>query len=150
MSVRYPAAAQHDWGPRMLMQLLLFWASAAMTPPTHLHRECSVMKPDGQPTVVRLFAQDEWIPLEGTRWWVQVGGHFYRLDSYGFESNYGPLYQSPEGNQVIAFRSFRNTVGDGLRFDLVTAKVTEARGEPATFEAEGWKLCKWQRVDEGK
>ena len=108
------------------------------------------MKPDGQLTVVRLFGQDEWMPLEGTRWWVQVGGHFHRLDSYGFESNYGPLYQSPEGNQVIAFRSFRNTVEDGLRFHLVTGEVTEARGKPAKFEAEGWKLCEWQRVDEGK
>lgn len=134
----------------MVMQLCLLWAIAAATPSWQVHRECSVTRADGRPTRVRLFAQGEWMPFEGTRWWVEVDGRCHRLDTYGFESNYGPLYQSPEGNHVVAFRTFRNTVGGGLCLDLVTGQVMEARGRPPIFEADGWKRRDWQRVDEAK
>jgi hypothetical protein len=134
----------------MLMQRCLLWALAAVAPPWHLHRECSVTKPDGGRTVVRLFAEDEWLPFEGKRWWVAVDGHLHRLDSIGFETNYGPLYQSPDGNQVFVFRTFRNTIGGGLCFDLVTGQVESAGGAPASFEADGWKRRAWQHVDGAK
>lgn len=134
----------------MLMQFCLLWTMVAISPPFHSHRECGVTRPDGQPVVVRLFAQEEWLPFEGTRWWVEVDGHSRRLDTFGFETNYGPIYQSPQGNQLIAFQTFRNTVQGGLCFDLVTGQVTEVNDKPATFEADGWKLRAWQPVGESK
>jgi hypothetical protein len=131
----------------MFTHLCILCALAA-TPTSRLHREATVMRPDGRPVVVRLIAQDEWIPLEGARWWVEVDGKSHRLDAFGFETNYGPLYQSPEEDRVIVFRTFRNTVEGGLCFDLVTGRVSETHGEPATFEAKGWTRRAWQPVVE--
>lgn len=134
----------------MFLHSCLTLLVAATTPPWHAHQEYQATRPDGGKTRVRVIAQDESFPLEGTRWWIEIGGRFHRLDSYGFETNYGPLYQSPDGGKVIAFRTFRNTVDAGLCFDLVTGEVTHIGGEPAMFEAEGWKLRSWQEVDQGK
>jgi hypothetical protein len=134
----------------MILRFYIMWFIATAAPPVELDRDCSVTKPDGQQTVVRCYAEGEWWPFEGTRWWVQVAGQFHRVDTYGFESNCGPIYQSADNKQVVVFSTFRNTVEDGHCFDLVTGEATERRGTPAEFEADGWKRLEWRRVDEAK
>jgi hypothetical protein len=132
----------------MLMRIFLLLAIAATTTPRHVYRECRIIMPEQQQTIVRLHAQDERLPFEGTRRWVEHEGRFYRIDSYGFETNCGPIYQSPQGNQVIVFSTFRNTVDGGLKFDLTTGQVTWIRGGPETFEADGWKALDWHDVED--
>lgn len=116
--------------------------------PFDLQADASLTNGDGQLAVVRLYTQEPLWPLDGPRWWVAFDGRFHRIDSFGFESNAGPLYQSPDARHVLVFRTFRNTLQGGLRIDFATGLISDTRDTEASLQERGWIRRDWRRVDE--